>query len=618
MPFGRRILEQTLAEYVDDIRSLVAGPKTLVYLDTNILAALYALHKKAREDFYRWCEQLLSETRLIIPGWVLHEFSHRVVTDKLQEFSVKKPVADVTAGLVKLRELSSFLVDDQSAKPAASSRGEFLQGLVDAIGRLEPYLTVLAGQFDPGTITNEINRRLGPAVAPTDMHAIYQAAFATSDFRASHRIPPGFQDRNKHENRHGDLLVWLEIIDRTRAVGGGGRNVVLLTNDVKNDWGHTPPQRQKATPKGRLTEKNDEPKIFQADPRLRHEIRSATGVDRFEIVTLQLLAMALSGERSCDFTHFASALQVGERGATDLREENLIQPERIEQTATESELSEEAPPPLPKGAGGHVQLTYRDDALADEDFPIDESSQLGRVLDGLKSHNWYAQNAAMELLDDISKPELGKEDAFVLGRNIYQAAEGNARGALSFMRNLPSQLSRFGERGVDVAAGMTYEVYFDSSDRLRERPKFDRAPEVLALLGKRKYAQVKDFIHSKLRDEQAPLIVFPGEEQTVPIRVLVADEQPSDDKTQENSGNAVLTSLVVAGRELVLEPLADAEALNVRWENRSRFDDVDSLKASLSRVLLVPPSQIVLEFSRELDPDAMLVLPRRHRLGWVG
>jgi hypothetical protein len=75
------------------------------------------------------------------------------------------------------------------------------------------------------------------------------------------------------------------------------------------------------------------------------------------------------------------------------------------------------------------------DAIQDENFPLNDSSELTEVISNLKIHNWYVQNPAIDLLNEIDLNNLienqdSKDKLFVLGRNIYQSASGSASNLL--------------------------------------------------------------------------------------------------------------------------------------------------------------------------------------------
>lgn len=51
--------------------------------------------------------------------------------------------------------------------------------------------------------------------------------------RYSNKIPPGWKDASKDENRYGDLVNWKEIL---RFAKENDKSILFVSNDVKQDW----------------------------------------------------------------------------------------------------------------------------------------------------------------------------------------------------------------------------------------------------------------------------------------------------------------------------------------------------------------------------------------------
>lgn len=51
--------------------------------------------------------------------------------------------------------------------------------------------------------------------------------------RYSDKIPPGWKDASKGDNRYGDLINWKEIL---RFAKESGKSIIYVSNDVKEDW----------------------------------------------------------------------------------------------------------------------------------------------------------------------------------------------------------------------------------------------------------------------------------------------------------------------------------------------------------------------------------------------
>lgn len=61
--------------------------------------------------------------------------------------------------------------------------------------------------------------------------------------RIEHRLPPGFRDDGKPENRLGDLIILYEILEKSAAVAGDFPRVLFISRDEKSDWVYAPAQR---------------------------------------------------------------------------------------------------------------------------------------------------------------------------------------------------------------------------------------------------------------------------------------------------------------------------------------------------------------------------------------
>jgi hypothetical protein len=62
------------------------------------------------------------------------------------------------------------------------------------------------------------------------------------------------------------------------------------------------------------------------------------------------------------------------------------------------------------------------------------------------------------------------DEAFVVGRNLYQCACGNERKAVATLKSLRRELATIPEdRCLDLLNGMFFEVYFNASGEFRGR-----------------------------------------------------------------------------------------------------------------------------------------------------
>lgn len=94
---------------------------------------------------------------------------------------------------------------------------------------------------------------------------------------------------------------------------------------------------------------------------------------------------------------------------------------------------------------------YSSSALADKNYYFKTDNQLYPIINGLKSHNWDMQNTAMDNISMLNFSDASANDLFVLGRNIYQSANGGAWNAEGFVRN-------FSNHSIPLEAKKTYSL----------------------------------------------------------------------------------------------------------------------------------------------------------------
>jgi hypothetical protein len=85
-----------------------------------------------------------------------------------------------------------------------------------------------------GITIKEINSvfedKVGPCYSTKELKEIY----VEGEKRYSNKIPPGYRDIKKPENeRYGDLIIWKQIIDKSKA---DETDIIFVLDDRKDDW----------------------------------------------------------------------------------------------------------------------------------------------------------------------------------------------------------------------------------------------------------------------------------------------------------------------------------------------------------------------------------------------
>lgn len=624
MLFGHHTYDKTMDEHLQEIAALASDPQTLVFLDTNILAYLYKLHEAARREFFEWSDTVTAASRLAIPGWAASEYLSRVTSKTLDSYTPKsKEPSQAKKALDALYETASLFVDEPllSRIAFAGDRVAYLNGFRQAIDALEQYTRAFSQQFDPGVIHQQVVEHLSAATLDSDLTVLCTRASQEGSARFEHRLPPGFRDGNKNENRYGDLIIWFEILDKSATSAAAFPNVLFITNDEKSDWVYAPRMRTEIVAGARKSVGNSNPSIKLADPRLISEFQRRTLNSNFVICSLATLIEALSKVNATQFAQLAAAIQIAtqeeeitlltaaEAEASAVTPSDAAAPAELTPAAVE-EPTETQPDVLLIQPNGPVEpiLHYDQEALQDSQYQADAPSDINAVIRALKSLNWYTQNPAIVQIQTIRDEAFTPASWFVLGRNIYQAACGNSQKAMEFMAALESNLAQFPpDTAQHLLAGMLFEIYFDSRGQFRGVIKFGYADKPLALVAEHAYENTCNFIQFHLQDYRAQIKFLPGEREKRTVRIVsVPIEQQEENATRQPVYE--LQSVTLDGVELMRD-LSEQAVISVpRWLSQSKLSQ-KRLTAEISEDLAIPKWALTYVFDPQVPGGAQLVVP---------
>lgn len=167
-------------------------------------------------------------------------------------------------------------------------------------------------------------------------------------------------------------------------------------------------------------------------------------------------------------------------------------------------------------------VNYSPDALCDCKYhSLNKSIQ--KIIDGLKTHNWYIQGPTLSLISSLNFNEVTASDLFVIGRNIYQSAVGYCFEAQSYIddyssKNIPD------EAKLHILNGMAYEIYYSSSNTLRIHPKVGYYMPVIQLLEEDAFFGSKSFILSVLSKIESQILYIPGQNEIMEFIIEIDAE----------------------------------------------------------------------------------------------
>lgn len=251
---------------------------------------------------------------------------------------------------------------------------------------------------------------------------------------------------------------------------------------------------------------------------------------------------------------------------------------------------------------GRVIREYKEISLADSLFVIDTTKKSHRVIQGLKSHNWYSQNDALGMLDAISASKMADDSLFVVGRNIYQAACGGANAATSFITNFLTETSGYpAEKRKALLDGMLFEIFFNPKGELRKAIKDGYFDELFEL---QRYTETKasfKFISDTLQAARGDFYALPGKNHEVAVTVAT--------KKMEDSYR--VEAVFVDGANVLRAKDREWDVPEVeRFYERT---DHDTLVKQLSAEMVVPSRSLKVTFT----PAAAKAAKLRFPTGWT-
>lgn len=167
-------------------------------------------------------------------------------------------------------------------------------------------------------------------------------------------------------------------------------------------------------------------------------------------------------------------------------------------------------------------VNYSPEALADSMYRS-KNIYVREIIDGLKSYNWYTQEAALLRISDLNFKEVTASDLFVIGRNIYQSADGTCFEAQSYINDFSSKKIP-DEAKMHMLNGIAYEIYYNSNNTLRIHPKTRYYKPVIQLLEKDEFYGSKAFITSILSKVDNQILYIPGQNEIMEFVAEIDDK----------------------------------------------------------------------------------------------
>lgn len=303
----------------------------LVVVDTNVLLNLYRYDRDVTQQWFQIFERLGS--RLWIPHQVLVEFWKNRDHLAGHPISTQKAASDIRKERDKIVSSYTAWIRSQglTQTPGHQDRVRALTDTIDSLlEEIDAADSLHAERFDSDPARDEVAVGLArltsrPAGAvrvgePFD-EATLKSEQAEADRRYAESIPPGYMDdKNNDETtvgksssaKYGDYLLWRQTLNeaKARASSAGASWVVLITDDMKEDW-------------WRKTASSDEDKRHIARPELVQEMGREASARYIQLTATSLLRHADALEITVSADAIRSAETVNE-AADEWMEEDIL------------------------------------------------------------------------------------------------------------------------------------------------------------------------------------------------------------------------------------------------------------------------------------------------------
>ena len=262
-------------EYNIQLADIIIHPNEnkLVFIDTNILIWMFRLNNQSFLELSKLLDNLAFHDCLVIPIWAIHEYNNLLNSNAEIIFSpFKKQLKSLETEINKLEELGRLLVDDFfSKKHGYKNKKEFIEEIKQENKSLIKKITLLS---DKNNFNNDERRTYIEDLITKNSSRINTTDLLSEtskfDFRFEHKIPPGFEDELKPNNKYGDLLIWKDIM--LNSIKKSSKKCLFISLDIKKDWVYSP---QKLILNKEI--KNNTGKFTYITPWLEQEFHDITG-----------------------------------------------------------------------------------------------------------------------------------------------------------------------------------------------------------------------------------------------------------------------------------------------------------------------------------------------------
>lgn len=573
MPLKIPTSDESSSEFTSRAQLLLSKSTTRVYVDTSFLMWMTKIGSTSRTQFVTWLAATCPG-RVCVPVWSAHEYlRHHTSGTILDELSERLSEMSDVAGK-SYTYLRPFLDTQLDPGTSLDSQQVIARNALNELQKLSQMSKAWRSHYrlHANDVIEFINAHVSNR---TDVFSLMDGIQSLGGDRFDGRVPPGFQDRGKKNrvernessldggdcqigsNRWGDLIFWKEVL--TLSAMHRARDVILLTNDQKNDWQlggrQTPDEQELHGLKSKWR-----PLPF-AHPMLSLEASIEAKVQQVMMLDSIYLGLMLKRHGGNDVQAFVDVSLVPDPPAPltarQQRKERIksVQRETDETSENIDAIKIDVPQfqDNPELQDGQFALAK---AWLNSKNPVDTTSPVYYLLQQVQQ----AMVASQSVADLMTKDHLGNLTTGMLvylGRELHDNCITGDLGNPEAITDIVGALKTLPPRTAsNLFLGILGSMYFDRKNNEPRRPPSSPALDLIFDQQSLPFAAVPTkVIKNAFRNRDTLPLYLPSAD--VPDLDIALDHEPDAD------GEVILGSIMFAGIEL-FSVAQTQDSLNLR------------------------------------------------------
>lgn len=197
--------------------------------DTNILLSLYRLPKREQESLLNLLEKIKRINKLWVPYQIAEEYHNNIYNEIVKQ---KKSYNEILE-IISLKDVIKKLEDNYLNKHPTIN----IEEIINRINNFKTStINIIENSRNDHYLPDDLKEKIanifesvGESIEECDKNNLFKIA----EERFKKKIPPGFNDKYKDDNKYGDFIIWYLMKEYSKKYQ---KSIIFITNDKKDDW----------------------------------------------------------------------------------------------------------------------------------------------------------------------------------------------------------------------------------------------------------------------------------------------------------------------------------------------------------------------------------------------